>query len=138
MQLRNFCKWTIISGTLLIWIIKFGVRPFIHLDPFMKFITGVAPNLVGAFLIPFAAYWLYTHSYFFNGQLMRFDFFSDTRIVCLFGFSLAVINEYLQLIPVFGRTFDYFDIVFSGVGLLFSYYAFIMMQRKFFMSYDQQ
>src|SRR3982751_779993 len=115
MQLRNYCKWVVIIGTVFICIIKFGVRPFIQLDPSIKFIAGIAPNFIGAFLIPFAAYWLYTHSQFFNGRLMRFDFFSDTRIVCLFGFSLAVINEYLQLVPFFGRTFDYFDILFSAV-----------------------
>jgi hypothetical protein len=130
MQLRNYCKWMVIIGTLLIWMIKFLVRPYVHLNTFLHFITGVAPNFIGAFLVPFAAYWLYTHALFFNGSLMRFDFFSDTRIVCLFGFSLAIINEYLQLIPIFGRTFDYFDILFSAVGLIFSYYLFTAIQRK--------
>lgn len=130
MQLRNYCKWIVIVGTLLIWVIKFGIRPYVPLDPSAKFIAGVSPNFFAAFLIPFAAHWLYTHSLFFNGSLMRFDFFSDTRIVCLFGFSLAVINEYLQLIPIFGRTFDYFDIVFSAVGLITSYYFFTILQRK--------
>jgi hypothetical protein len=130
MQLRSYCKWMVIIGILLIWIIKFGIRPHVHLDPSVKFIAGIAPNFFAAFLIPFAAYWLYTHSLFFNGSLMRFDFFSNTKIVCLFGFSLAVINEYLQLIPVFGRTFDYFDIVFSAAGLIFSYYWFTTLQKK--------
>jgi len=111
-------------------MIKFVIRPYIHLDSSLHFITGVAPNFLGAFLIPFAAYWLYTHSLFFNGSLMRFDFFSNTKIVCLFGFSLAVINEYLQLIPIFGRTFDYFDILFSALGLILSYYLFTGLQRK--------
>lgn len=130
MQLRNYCKWMVIIGTLLIWIIKLGIRPYVQLDPSMKFIAGISPNFFGAFLIPFAAYWLYTHSLFFNGSLMRFDFFSDIRIVCLFGFSLAVINEYFQLIPIFGRTFDYFDILFSAVGLIFSYCSFTALQKK--------
>jgi hypothetical protein len=120
----------VIVGTLLIWMIKLVIRPYVHLDTSLHFISGVAPNFLGAFLIPFAAYWLYTHSLFFNGSLMRFDFFSDTRIVCLFGFSLAVLNEYLQLVPVFGRTFDYFDILFSAVGLILSYYSFTASQRK--------
>jgi hypothetical protein len=138
MQLRNYCKWAVIIGTVFIWIVKFGIRPFVHLDTSMKFITGVAPNFIASFLIPFAAYWLYTHSQFFNGRLMRFDFFSDTRIVCLFGFSLSVINEYLQLIPVLGRTFDYFDILFSALGLIGSYYGFSELQKRLVMNYDQQ
>jgi hypothetical protein len=120
----------VIVGTLLIWMIKLVIRPYVHLDASLLFICGVAPNFIGAFLVPFGAYWLYTHSLFFNGSLMRFDFFSDARIVCLFGFSLAVINEYLQLVPMFGRTFDYFDILFSAVGLIFSYYSFTVIQRK--------
>ena len=130
MQLRNYCKWMVIIGTLLIWIIKFGIRPYVHLDPSVKFIAGIAPNFFAAFLIPFAAYWLYTHSRFFNGSLMRFDFFSDTKIVCLFGFSLAVINEYLQLIPFFKRTFDYYDMLFSAFGLLIACYHFTALQRR--------
>jgi hypothetical protein len=120
----------VIVGTLLIWMIKLVIRPYVHLDASLHFISGVAPNFIGAFLIPFGAYWLYTHSLFFNGSLMRFDFFSDARIVCLFGFSLAVINEYIQLVPMFGRTFDYFDILFSAVGLIFSYYSFTAIQRN--------
>jgi hypothetical protein len=131
MQLRNYCKWMVIVGTLLIWMIKLVIRPYVHLDTSLHFISGVAPNFLGAFLIPFAAYWLYTHSLFFNGSLMRFDFFSDTRIVCLFGFSLAVLNEYLQLVPVFGRTFDYFDILFSAVGLILSYYLQQVKEKLF-------
>lgn len=100
----------------MIWVIKFFVRPFAELTAGWKFMAGVAPNLIGSFLVPFVAYWLYTHPKFFNGQLLRFSFFSDTRIVCCFGLVLAVINEYLQLIPFFGRTFDYFDIASSVVG----------------------
>ena len=130
MQLRNFCKWMVVAGITMIWIIKFGIRPYVHLETPLKFMAEVVPNFFGAFLIPFAAYWLYTHTYFFNGSLMRFHFFSDTRIVCLFGFSLAVINEYLQLIPVFGRTFDAFDILFSAAGLVLSYYFFTSLQKK--------
>lgn len=102
------------------------------MDASAKFIAGVAPNFIGAFLIPFAAYWLYTHVHFLNGCLMRFNFFSNTKIVCLFGFSLAVINEYLQLIPFFGRTFDYFDILFSAAGLYLSYYVFEALQKRMF------
>jgi hypothetical protein len=31
---------------------------------------------------------------------------------------MLVVNEYLQKITVFGRTFDYYDIVFSSAGLI--------------------
>ena len=137
MQFRNYCKWTVLIGTFVIWMIKLAIRPYLH-DDFVKFSLDVAPNFIGALLVPFAAYWLYTHEHFFHGRLMRFHFFSDNRLVCLFGFSLAVINEYLQLVPAFGRTFDYFDILFSALGLVLSYYSFLFLQRRMVMSYDRQ
>lgn len=130
MQLRTNCRNLVVAGTLLIWTIKFFVRPFLHPTGTLGFFLGIAPNLLGSFLLPFGAYWLYTHPQFFNGRLLRFSFFSDVKFVCFFGFSLLLINEYLQLIPVFGRTFDYFDILSSAVGLVLSYYSFSALQRR--------
>lgn len=130
MQLRTYCRLLVIAGTLVIWTIKFLIRPYFEGSAGVEFMLGVAPNLAGSFLIPFGAYWLYTHPRFFNGQLLRFSFFSDSRIVCLFGFTLLVINEYLQLIPVFGRTFDYYDLAFSAIGLTTSHYFFSFLQRR--------
>jgi glycopeptide antibiotics resistance protein len=46
------------------------------------------------------------------------------------GFGMLVINEYLQLIAVFGRTFDYFDIFFSFAGLSLSYFVYGRLMRK--------
>lgn len=120
----------VVAGTLVIWMIKLFIRPYGPWDEAGTFFLGVAPNFLGAFLVPFAAYWLYTHPMFFNGRLLRFPFCSDTRIVCLFGFFLALVNEYLQLIPVFGRTFDYYDLAFTVAGLLIAYYAFGAIYRR--------
>ena len=130
MELRNQTKRIIVIGILLIWCIKFLVRPYLPMGETLNFVLGIAPNFLGSFLVPFVAYWLYTHPGFFNGQLLRFYFFSDTRIVCITGFTLAVINEYLQLIPFFGRTFDHYDLLFSAIGLLLSFYSFTFLQRK--------
>jgi glycopeptide antibiotics resistance protein len=121
----------VVAGTLFIWAIKFFIRPYLHPAGVPGFLCGVAPNGIGSFLVPFAAYWLYTHPRFFNGRLLRFTFFSDVRLVCLFGFGLGVVNEYLQLVPVFGRTFDVFDILSSAVGLLLSCALFTTMQRRY-------
>ncbi len=130
MEFRKLSKRIIIIGVLIIWFIKFIVRPYVPMEGFLQFTAGIAPNLLGSLLVPFAAYWLYTHPGFFNGRLLRFYFFSDTRIVCLTGFSLALVNEYLQLIPFFGRTFDYYDLVFSAVGLTLSFYSFSFLQKR--------
>lgn len=48
----------------------------------------------------------------------------------MLGFGMLVVNEYLQRISVFGRTFDYNDILFSSVGLITAYFVFGKMQRK--------
>lgn len=130
MQLRTACKNIVVAGTLIIWLIKFFIRPFFQPTGTAGFLAGVSPNLLGSFLLPFGAYWLYTHPAFFNGRLLRFSFFSDVRIVCLFGFGLLVANEYLQLIPFFRRTYDYFDIVFSALGLVISYNSFLALQHR--------
>jgi hypothetical protein len=46
------------------------------------------------------------------------------------GFGMLIVNEYLQLIPFFGRTFDYNDIIFSLVGLMVSHFVFGKLQQK--------
>jgi hypothetical protein len=132
--MREFCKRSVIIGTLVIWLVKFIIRPFVPLDNSALFVLGFTPNLIASYLIPFGAYWLFSHPLFFNGVLLRFRFLSNLSLVCLWGFALAIVNECLQLIPVFGRTFDFFDILFSFVGLCISFYTFSALERKFSVS----
>jgi len=114
MSAKPFCKFSVIIGTLLIWIIKWTLRPYFHFHQPIKYILGIAPNLLGAFLLPLGCFWLLskyidlTNAYIF-------------RVFCIASFALLVINELLQLIPIFGRTFDYGDIAASAVGLTTSY-----------------
>ena len=130
MQLRAFRKRLVVAGTLLIWLIKLLIRPYLHSTGTTGFLLGIAPNLLGSFLVPFGAYWLFTQSCFNNGHLLRLSGFADTRLVCLSGFVLLLINEYLQKIPFFGRTFDYYDIISSVVGLFAAYYCISALQRR--------
>jgi hypothetical protein len=96
---------------------------------------GIAPNLVGSFLIPFFASLFFSGRDNFLARLFRIHSFGDLRQVCLLGFGMLVINEYLQLIPFFGRTFDYFDLVFSAVGLTASYFIFRKIYTRVLYSY---
>lgn len=114
MRKKAVCKWITISGVLLIWTIKWGIRPYFHFDVVTTFLLGVAPNLIGSFLLPFAGYWLLT-------RFMDLQITSLLRWFCLTCFCLLIINEYLQKIPFFGRTFDYFDMLASAVGLSVAY-----------------
>jgi len=126
MRLRNISKWTVITGTLLIWTIKFIIRPFVHIPDILKPVTGLAPNLIGSFLLPFGACWLFR--WMFGMQTIR-----EVKIACWFGLVLVMINEYLQLIPFFGRTFDYLDILSSFFGVMLGYFAYsrLMMRLEY-------
>jgi hypothetical protein len=100
----------VIFGTILIWMIKFLIRPYVPVSMYLQPVVDVAPNLIGSFLIPFGACWLFR-------QFFKLENLYQLRLTCLFGVFLVVVNEYLQLIPFFGRTFDYLDIVSSFVGV---------------------
>jgi hypothetical protein len=131
MELKQTSKRFFIIGTLLIWTIKFIIRPLHLFDEPAKFFLGIAPNLFGSFLIPFAAYWFFSGRDFLIARIFRIQSVYDLRLVCLMGFGMLIINEYLQLIPFFGRTFDYNDIIFSSVGLIASYFAFSKIQQHY-------
>jgi VanZ family protein len=51
-------------------------------------------------------------------------------MVCVLGLGMLIFNEYLQLIPFFGRTFDYHDILSSMAGLAISYFVFARFRER--------
>ena len=117
MHLKLISKWTVICGTIAIWAVKFLIRPFVHIPDHVKPLAGLAPNLIGSFLLPFAACWLFQ-------RYFRLQTAVDLTFTSCFGLLLVIINEYLQLIPVFGRTFDYLDIFSSVIGVFLGHLAF--------------
>jgi hypothetical protein len=114
MQVIRFCRLSVIIGTLCIWSIKWVIRPYFHFAQPGKYLLGIAPNLMGSFLLPLGCHWLLRKhiNIFHDIQLKSF---------CIISFFLLVGNELLQLIPVFGRTFDYNDIGASVIGLILAY-----------------
>ena len=124
MYLRNVSKWIFITGTLLIWLVKFIIRPFVNVPSYIKPFLGISPNLLGSFLLPFGAC-LLLH------RVFKIETAKDLAYTCSFGLLLVIINEYLQLIPIFGRTFDYLDIFSSVIGVFFGHYVFakLLMSR---------
>lgn len=123
MLLKQISRKVMIVGTLLIWAIKFLVRPFVYIDPSFKPLVGLAPNLIGSFLLPFGACWFFQ-------RIFRLETEIDLNITCCFGLLLVVINEYLQLIPIFGRTFDYLDILSSVIGVFLGHLYFRKLMTK--------
>ena len=128
---KSFFKWLVITGTLVICLIKFLVRPFYPGNDGFLFFLNIAPNLLGSFLIPFGVYWLYSYSYINRVKWFKMDNRQNLVQVCMAGFLLLVINEYLQKIPLFGRTFDYNDILFSAIGFALSYILFLKVNGSF-------
>ena len=124
MELRRISKLIVIAGTLLICLVKFVIRPVYDPGQLMNFFLGVAPNLFSSFLIPFVAFWFFSGREFLIARIFRIQSLADLRIICLIGFAMLVVNEYFQLMPIFGRTFDYFDIIFSIIGVSASYFVF--------------
>ena len=102
MELKQISKGFVITGTLVIWIIKFIIRPLHLLDEPGQFFWGIAPNLFGSFLIPFGAYWLFSGKNFLMARIFRIVCPYDLRLVCVMGFGMLVVNEYMQLIPFLG------------------------------------
>lgn len=135
MELKRISKWIVITGTIVIWAIKFGIRPNYDGGQPLTFFFGVAPNLLGSFLIPFGAYWFFSGREYLLARIFRIHSVSDLRLVCFMGLGLLIINEYLQLIPFFGRTFDYFDLLFSAIGLTVSYFVFSGVYARFMYRY---
>lgn len=130
MQLKQLSKNLVICGAILIWLIKLFVRP-LHWWDDAQFFLGIAPNLLGSFLIPFAAYWLFSGRNFLLARVFKIQSAYDLRIVCLLGLGMLIVNEYLQLISFFGRTFDFNDMLFSTIGLAVSYFVFGKMQQRY-------
>jgi hypothetical protein len=79
--------------------------------------------------LPFGATWLLQKYIDLRNMFLL-------RWFCVICFLLLVVNEYLQLIPVFGRTFDYYDILASAAGLYFSYW--IMLKHFFANKYWEE
>jgi hypothetical protein len=131
MELKQVSKRLVLTGAILILAIKFIIRPLYLVDDSVKFFLGIAPNLFGSFLVPFGVYWFFCRSGFSIARIFKIQSPYDLRIVCLIGLGLLIINEYLQLIPYFGRTFDYFDIAFSAVGLTTAYFVFGKIEQRY-------
>ena len=128
--MKQLSKRFVIFGTLLIWLIKFVVRPLHLAEGSHAFFMGLALNIIGFFLTPFGAYWFFCGRDHLVARVFRIRTPYDLRLVCILGFGMLVVNEYLQRIPVFGRTFDYNDIIFSSVGLLAACMVFGKLQAR--------
>ena len=119
-------------GSFLILFVKFYVRTFLKVPPVFALVRDVAPNLLSAFIMPFGI----------DLFLKRWAPLVNNKALaqaCLAGLLFLTCNELAQLFPVFRRTFDPYDILFSCFGMSLSF----LVYKKWFLKsvssyYDQQ
>jgi glycopeptide antibiotics resistance protein len=139
MDIKQISKRLVICGIILIGFVKFLLRPLYPVENnTLVFLLGVAPNLLTAFLIPFGAYGFLNGRHFLLARLCKINSLYDLRFVCILGLAILVANEYLQHISFLGRTFDYYDILFSVVGVAAGYFIFKKIIRGAFGTYQIQ
>jgi hypothetical protein len=107
--------------------VKLAIRPLYYELPVVGFLLGIAPNFISAFALPFLLHCLPAMRIRPVSAMLDVLTPSKLRLCCALGFGLLVINEVFQLASVFGRTFDYYDILFSAFGLAGGYFVFSRM-----------
>lgn len=116
MLLKNYSRLIVVFCILLILMIKYIIRPYAHVPGTVQVIVDIAPNLFGSFMLPFGISWLLGR--YFTIQAI------DLKRICLLCLVVIIVNEYLQLISVFGRTFDYLDIIASFISTATAYFMY--------------
>ena len=114
----------LVVGIILIVLVKFIFRSYYHYSPLLDLLLNISPNLIGSFLLPFGAYTFFKKYFIFQTR-------HQVLLVCILGFCLVVVNELLQLIPFFKRTFDILDIVFSVLGISLGYIVFCKKMQQY-------
>jgi hypothetical protein len=110
-----------LSTFLVILLIKYGIRPLWYHHGVWGFWLGIAPNALSALVFP--AVWLGMRE---HRLVQRFTPMACQPLgpACLTALLVIGINETCQLHPVFGRTFDVYDLLFSAAGIFVGYRCF--------------
>lgn len=117
MLLKNYSRAIVVFCILLILLVKYIIRPYVHIPGAVQVMVDIAPNLFGSFMLPFGISWLL-------GGYFKIQAIIDLKRICLLSLIVIIVNEYLQLISVFGRTFDYLDIIASFISTAAAYFMY--------------
>lgn len=111
-------NWWLAASCAAIVLVKWGMRPWLYQEPVLGFALGVAPNCLAGFGFPFLLNRLHAWRLGLPRWWPALHTGAALQRALLWGWLALFVNELFQLLPVFGRTFDYWDLVFSGIGLL--------------------
>jgi len=113
MKEKKYSAIIILAGLFTMFYVQYYLRPHYAPHNLLKIVMGCLPNLISAIILPYAGFWLLNRWLNFYSLLTQ-DIIHITT--CLFLISY----EMLQLIPVLGKTFDYFDITATIAGTIIS------------------
>ncbi len=97
-------------------VVKFYLRELNIQNDFILFILGIYPNFLAGLMIPML--FLYKYELVIIDRVKKFDI--KIKYIMLATLIFLIFEEYR---PTFGssKTFDYWDIIFSAVGLIVFY-----------------
>jgi hypothetical protein len=112
--IESLPKKICIAGIAFIFCIKFIIRPYLHVPSYFQIFVDVAPNFICGLIFPFMIYWL-------SNNLIHLKTKLSVQAACIIAFLGLTVNEFSHLMPIFKRTFDVHDIIFSAIGIFTNY-----------------
>ena len=113
------------SGVIIFAIVKFYLREKNIENDWLLFILGIYPNFFAGLMIPMLFLYRYHHWDLTKVE----DFDKKIHFLMLASLLFLVFEEYR---PTFGssKTFDYWDIIFSAVGLAVFYMVYSRLKTE--------
>ncbi len=112
-----------ISGVLIFAVVKFYLRELHIQNDFILFTLGIYPNFLAGLMIPML--FLFKYRVLDIDKVENFD--RRIKYIMLATLMFLIFEEYR---PTFGssKVFDYWDIVFSAVGLIVFYIVYLKLK----------
>ncbi|MBK9643378.1 MAG: hypothetical protein IPO72_19390 [Saprospiraceae bacterium] len=105
-----------LSGVFLFAVVKFYLRELNIQNDFIRFILNIYPNFLAGLMIPML--FLYNYELVAIDRVKKFDV--KIKYIMLATLIFLIFEEYR---PTFGssKIFDYWDMIFSAIGLIVFY-----------------
>lgn len=103
-------------GLISILLIQYLVRPaWLEAPSFLRFLMNVYPSLASGILIPLC-FLIFEGPFFYLIQTIALKLTSFLGLVASLGY------EFLQMAPLFNKTFDFFDVLATLTGITLGYF----------------
>ncbi len=106
---RQQAKYFVLIGLFLMITIQYVIRPSYHHHNWFKVVLGFAPNLLSSAFIPVLFFVV-------GGKMLPKVSMKSLLALHVMIAGLLCMYELLQMITVFGKTFDYLDLLATIIG----------------------